>query len=175
MFCDACGAKVDEGQRFCPSCGRTLAAVGTAPGAAIPPPTSAAPAVYAPPLRVASNIKLLGILWLVYSGLHFIPGLILLAIFSGAASFLPPDTPSFVPMLMEGFGVALCAASAVGLLAGWGLLTWKSWGRLLAIVLGVINLINFPFGTALGIYTIWVLMPMESEREYQQHAAAVGI
>jgi hypothetical protein len=33
----------------------------------------------------------------------------------------------------------------------------KSWGRVLAIVVGVLNLINFPIGTLIGIYTLWVL------------------
>jgi hypothetical protein len=37
-----------------------------------------------------------------------------------------------------------------------------------------LNLINFPLGSALGIYTLWVLLPAESEREYNQHAA-VGV
>jgi hypothetical protein len=165
MFCDGCGAKVEAGQKFCPTCGRTLAMPGAAASGAVP-------VLYPPPPRVVGNIKLLGVLWLVYSGLNLIPGLLLIAIFAGAASFLPPDAPAFVPMLMEGIGVALCTAAAVGLLAGWGLLTWKSWGRLLAIVLGIIHLISFPFGTGLGIYTLWVLMPAESEREYQQHVLA---
>jgi hypothetical protein len=167
MFCDGCGAKVDTGQRFCPTCGRTLTALGATP-------SGAAPAFYPPPPRVAANIKLLGILWLVYSGLHLIPILGLIAIVAGATAgagnIFGPDVPAFVPLMLEGIGVALCAALAVGLLAGWGLLHWKNWGRLLAIVLAIFSLISFPFGTALGIYTLWVLMPAESEREYQQHA-----
>jgi hypothetical protein len=36
----------------------------------------------------------------------------------------------------------------------------------LTIVLGCISLIHFPLGTALGIYTLWVLFPPEAEREY---------
>jgi hypothetical protein len=176
MFCDACGAKVEAGQRFCPLCGRMLVSAGpaqplAATTGAVPP---ASGAVYVPPPRVASNIKLLGILWLIHAGLHFIPGLILLTVFAGAATILPPDVPFFVHSILAAIGLSLCAISAVGLLAGWGLLTWKSWARILAIVLGVLNLINFPFGTALGIYTLWVLLPAESEREYQQHAATVG-
>ena len=31
---------------------------------------------------------------------------------------------------------------------------------------GGLNLVDIPFGTALGIYTLWVLIPEESEREY---------
>ena len=43
------------------------------------------------------------------------------------------------------------------LLTGWGLLQRKSWSRVLAIVVGVISLVNFPFGTVLGIYTLWAM------------------
>jgi hypothetical protein len=39
---------------------------------------------------------------------------------------------------------------------------------MLVIVLGVISLIEVPFGTALGIYTLWVLLPAQSEAEYRQ-------
>ncbi|HEX4773538.1 MAG TPA: hypothetical protein VH351_22090 [Bryobacteraceae bacterium] len=138
---------------------------------AVPPPSGAA---YLPPPRVASNIKLLGILWLIHAGLHLIPGLILFTVFAGAATVLPPDVPLFVHSILAFIGLALCAISAVGLVAGWGLLTWKNWARILTIVLGVLNLINFPFGTALGIYTLWVLLPAESEKEFQQHAAVMG-
>jgi hypothetical protein len=41
-----------------------------------------------------------------------------------------------------------------------------------AIVFGCIALIHFPFGTALGIYTLWVLLPAESEQEYRRSARA---
>ena len=50
-----------------------------------------------------------------------------------------------------------------GLLAGYGLLTLKPWARILAIILSAIRLINFPFGTALGIYGLWVLFNKETE------------
>ena len=40
-----------------------------------------------------------------------------------------------------------------GLLAGYGLLTRKPWARILAIVVGILSLLNFPVGTAIGLYT----------------------
>lgn len=43
------------------------------------------------------------------------------------------------------------------------------------LVLAFLALFHVPFGTALGIYSLWVLLPSESEREYeameQQQAA----
>ena len=43
------------------------------------------------------------------------------------------------------------------LLAGWGLLTRKSWARVLAMVLAILGLFLFPLGTIVGIYVLWVL------------------
>ena len=45
----------------------------------------------------------------------------------------------------------------LALLAGFGLLTRRSWARKLSLILGVLSLFNPPVGTALGVYTLWVL------------------
>jgi hypothetical protein len=44
-----------------------------------------------------------------------------------------------------------------GIIAGYGLLTRRPWGRILAIIVAILGLVNFPIGTAIGIYVIWVL------------------
>jgi hypothetical protein len=61
-------------------------------------------------------------------------------------------------------GMMLLVLALPGLLTGWGLLNYKPWARLLGIVLSVINLLNIPFGTALGIYGLWVLLNKDTER-----------
>jgi uncharacterized membrane protein (DUF2068 family) len=60
----------------------------------------------------------------------------------------------------------------IGVIAGWGLYERRSWARILAIVLAFVNLLHPPFGTAIGIYTLWVLLPAASEAEYQRMARA---
>ncbi len=62
------------------------------------------------------------------------------------------------------------ATGVIGLIAGWGLYERRSWARILAIVLAFLSLFHPPFGTAIGIYTLWVLMPAASEAEYQRIA-----
>jgi hypothetical protein len=44
-----------------------------------------------------------------------------------------------------------------GLLAGYGLLRHRPWARLLAIIIAVLGLVNFPFGTVIGVYALFVL------------------
>ena len=41
--------------------------------------------------------------------------------------------------------------------ASYGLLARKPWARILALVVGILGLVNFPIGTAIGLYTFWVL------------------
>ena len=45
-----------------------------------------------------------------------------------------------------------------GLIAGVGLLKRQMWGRVLAIIVAFFGLINFPIGTAIGIYALFVLL-----------------
>ena len=86
--------------------------------------------------------------------------------------FLPPDVPSFVPHLIRLVGLLSLGAAVLGGVIGWGLLTWQPWARLAAIVFGCISLVEVPFGTALGIYTLWALLPERSGREYRARALA---
>ncbi len=64
----------------------------------------------------------------------------------------------------------LCLAIP-SMLAGWGLLSFKPWARILAIVLSVIGLINIPIGTMVGIYGLWVLFNKETETLFARNGA----
>lgn len=59
-------------------------------------------------------------------------------------------------------GLFIALLSLPGVIAGYGLLTRKSWGRLLALVVAVLGLLNFPIGTAVGVYALWVLLQQEA-------------
>ncbi len=117
------------------------------------------------PGRIAGHVRLLGILWIALSAFRLIPGLVLFLVahwmgFDG-------DIPFFVPRLLTVLGVVFLCLGVSGFVAGWGLLKREPWARMLGLVLGSVNLVDLPFGTALGIYTLWVLLPAESEQEYR--------
>ncbi|HAH22553.1 MAG TPA: hypothetical protein DCL77_02100 [Prolixibacteraceae bacterium] len=61
----------------------------------------------------------------------------------------------------------LVILSVPGILAGWGLYKRREWARILTLILSVIGLFNFPFGTAIGIYSIWVLIQPESVASFE--------
>ena len=47
--------------------------------------------------------------------------------------------------------------SVPGLVAAYGLLRGRKWGRIAGIIVGALFLFNFPIGTAIGIYAIVIL------------------
>jgi len=71
-------------------------------------------------------------------------------------------------------GILLALFAGVHLLLAWGLSERQPWARILGIVVGFLALIRFPLGTALGIYTLWVLLPESSGREYDEMAGVHG-
>jgi len=121
--------------------------------------------------RIAGHVRLLGILWLALSALRLIPGFFLMVL--GGARLFPPEVPPFVHAVLPAIGMVFLILAGIGIAAGAGLLTHQPWARMLAIIFGAFSLIDIPFGTAIGIYTLWVLLPAESEQEYRSisHAA----
>lgn len=65
-------------------------------------------------------------------------------------------------------GLLLVVLSLPGLVAGYGLLERREWGRILAIVIAFLNLLNFPLGTLLGVYTLWVLLQTNANELFGQ-------
>jgi hypothetical protein len=52
--------------------------------------------------------------------------------------------------------------SAVGLVGGIGLLSYKPWARYLVIIVSALGCLNIPFGTVKGVYCLWVLLQDET-------------
>jgi hypothetical protein len=130
------------------------------------------------PGRVQGHLHLLGILWLAISAFNTIGGVILYVVANTLFAHLhemgaPPETPTgFLRSLLSVIAIFILAKAACGFLAGWGLLQRESWARVIALVLGFISLFNIPFGTAVGVYTLWVLLPAQSQQEYEALAAS---
>jgi len=113
------------------------------------------------------HVKTLGILYIVIGGLGITAALIVFGVFGGTAGVARAgEHGEAVPLLLLLGGLAMIvilAMSAPSILAGIGLLYHKPWARVLTIILSMIHLFSVPFGTALGIYGLWVLMQRETE------------
>ena len=113
--------------------------------------------------NMAEHINLLGWIYIVFNLIGLlVAGVVFLAVIGGG--LLSGDAEAIFITSIVGTAIAgfLLLVSAPGIIAGVGLLKRKSWARILALILGFLNLLNFPLGTALGVYTIWVLMQEES-------------
>jgi hypothetical protein len=162
MFCDGCGAPVQAGQAYCSRCGKQI--VGSI---ALTPSSN----------RVQNHVRLVGLLWLAFSAFNTVGAVILYVLANTLFLHLhdlgAPQAPgAFLRPLLSVIAILLLAKAAIGFIAGWGLLQHERWARILTLVLAFISLFtNIPFGTALGVYTMWVLLPSDSEKEYEALAA----
>jgi hypothetical protein len=122
-----------------------------------------------------THVKVLAILHIVFGALGVLIGLGIFAVFGGVAGLVQmdhdPDAAMVVPMLgaIGGFVlIVLLVLSVPGIIAGVGLLSYQPWARILTIVLSILDLMSIPFGTALGIYGLWVLFTTEGARLFDQ-------
>jgi hypothetical protein len=169
MVCQACGAPVAEGVHFCSKCGAQVVAA---------PPMYAQPPMPMYMSRVQRNLQTLGVLWCVLGVYRVVSGLIGILFLRAFTThnfgddgwmfgghWHGPFTPmmgAFWPVIV----VATIVTVALALVTGYSLMTRRPWGRILAIVAAILALLKFPLGTALGIYTLWVLAPGASGLEY---------
>ena len=176
MYCDGCGRPFNSGTRYCSSCGKQLM---TGPAARTMPTAAAG--------RVRRNINIVAVFWLANGILRLIEVggmMIFRRLFFqdgwgwlGSGRWPFGGSFGFRPFLMDGIfsaGILLALFGGVHLLLAWGLSERQPWARILGIVVGFLALIRFPFGTALGIYTLWVLLPESSGREYDEMAGVRG-
>jgi hypothetical protein len=153
MFCNRCGSQMPLDSTACPGCGR---------------PTGD-PASAVSQSRIERHLHTLGILWMVIGGLFLIPALGLM-IFGRSGHFVfhhREPWAGIFPLFLFIAGSTLAILAAGGVCVGLGLMQRRPWARATAIILGVLALFHPPFGTALGIYTLWVLVPEERANEYR--------
>jgi hypothetical protein len=60
------------------------------------------------------------------------------------------------------FGFLFLILSIPGIIGGIGIFKRKEWARILVLVVSAMHLINIPIGTAIGAYSIWVLVQKET-------------
>ena len=174
MFCDKCGAPIGPGAQFCSTCGKAVVATPTVPQATTV--TTGGPADG----RVRRHIQILASLWLASGILRlvevcwiFIAGQMLPFLTGWGMPGSTGNWPfNFLPFGLYSIGGVLAIFGVAHLVLAWGLFQREPWARVLGLVLGILALLRPPFGTALGIYTLWVLLPEHSGQEYERLSRA---
>jgi len=111
-----------------------------------------------------NHVNIIGALWIAMGAIGVMFGFVIFGVLFGV-SFIP-DMGYEAPIILRtvGFGVGafIIILSAPEIIAGIGLLKRQDWGRILALVVSFFNLLSFPFGTALAIYSIVILLKHET-------------
>jgi len=130
---------------------------------------------------VEQHVKILGVLNIVWGAMGALGGLVLLAIFGGVYGIAGvaighnPGAQIALPIIaIIGSVIALflLILSVPSIIAGIGLLYFKPWARIFALVISVLHLFNIPIGTALGIYGLWVLLSQDGQHCFSSGRAA---
>jgi predicted nucleic acid-binding Zn ribbon protein len=168
MFCTNCGNEVEQHARFCSKCGREV--------------MPASQAQQARRHDMSMHINILG--WM-FVGCGVLFGLLgMIMIFAGQIiEHLPVVRPAEFPFAMGHFagwlsavvGLTTIALAAGVAAAGAGLLQYKSWARVVSIIMAILLLFKFPVGTAIAVYAFWVLFSQEGQEYYRTRAATVQL
>ncbi len=125
---------------------------------------------------VDQKLNPLGIVWMVWSAITGLAGLLVAAVamgFGGLVTMLPDDTtgepaPWWVGFLFGGVGITIglviLGMGAFGMMVGSALRYGRRWALIAALILGFFQLSNMPVGTALGIWTFVVVIPALSAK-----------
>ncbi len=116
-----------------------------------------------------THVRVLGYLHIVFAALGILAALVILGIFGGAAAIVHESgdadaamaTP-IVAVVGGAIAVLVLILSVPGIVAGIGLLQFREWARILTIVLSCFELLSVPFGTALGVYGLVILLNQET-------------
>jgi hypothetical protein len=110
------------------------------------------------------HVDVISILWIVSGSLGILLAIFIFWLF-WAITFIPDVgcEASYVLRLIATWGfIFLAVFSIPEVIGGIGLLRRKEWGRILVLVVSFFNLVNFPLGTALGVYSFIILLKEET-------------
>jgi hypothetical protein len=127
-----------------------------------------------------SHVELAGVLFIIWGALTTLVGLSTLALGVGAVALIASTSSGAGSQIAAGVTAAAFTTLAVLALL-WGfahiavgvvLRRRKAPARLLALLLGSVDLLLLPYGTALGVYTLWVLLSEKGRQAFDQNLSA---
>ena len=124
-----------------------------------------------------AHVDFLGVLFIVWGLLTMLVGVSTLALGVGAVALITSASRGGGGQLVAGFtAVAFTALAVIAIL--WGaahvvvgvpLRRRAPWARMMALMLGSVDLLLLPYGTALGVYGLWVLLSEGGKKLFTGH------
>jgi hypothetical protein len=111
------------------------------------------------------HVELVGVLYIIWGALSMLVGFAMLALGFGAAAIIASGRPGEAGAKLAAGLTAAAFGTLAGIVLLWGVVhlwngvalrRFREWARAAGLVLGVLNLFLLPFGTALGVYALWV-------------------
>jgi len=110
-------------------------------------------------MGMQKHVTLLGALFIAYHVLGLVVGIVIMSVLSSIGCLTgDPTAMTILTAVGVGIGTFLIVLSIPGLVAGIWLLKRRPWARMLTLIVGAFDLIDIPLGTALGVYSFWVLL-----------------
>ena len=118
-----------------------------------------------------THVKVLGVLNIVCGVVGLLLAATLMLIFGGVLAAVAAEGEADAAIALPIIGLTgtalvtfLAVLSLPAFIVGLGLCRLKPWARIGGIIVAIMSLFGFPFGTALGIYGLWVLFAKDTER-----------
>ena len=126
-----------------------------------------------------SHVDFVGVLFIVWGLLTTLVGLSTLALGVGAVALIASASQGgrggqmaagLTAFVFAALAVIAILWGAAHVVVGMPLRRHKPWARLLALMLGSIDLVLLPYGTALGVYALWVLLNEQGKALFAERA-----
>jgi len=121
---------------------------------------------------MASQVDFLGILFIVWGLLTTLVGVSTLALGIGAVALIASASrgsggefaAGFTAFAFTALAIIAIVWGAAHVVVGVPLRRHTPWSRLGALALGAVDLLLLPYGTALGVYAMWILLHEDGKR-----------
>ena len=110
-----------------------------------------------------TNVKILGWLHIVLGIVGAIIGALVLFILLGTGMITGDrEAMSILALVGTVVAVVMSIISLPAIIVGVGLINLRPWARVFALILALLNILNFPLGTILAIYTFVSLLSSDT-------------
>lgn len=120
--------------------------------------------------NMKQHVSFVGALHIGFGILGLLGALTVFIIFNFAQGFVieEPLAEEILSFIGGTISLIIMFFAALGIIGGIGLFSYKSWARILVMIVSAVNCLNIPIGTAKGVYSIWVLMQKETMEIFEQ-------